>query len=302
MTTLSSVLIKTIVVATDLSQTADVAVEQAAALARRCGASLWILHVFNDGFWASIKGIYDAERWSGNEPALSARNRLSQQAREVADRHGIVVTGETRTGRAAAEIARFLTEHRADLLVVGEHGEDWIGDSVIGGTALKVLEQANMPVLLVRRPASTDFSTVIVATDFSDNAKCATQLAFDWFPSSSLYVTHAYFVPFEGRMRVAGATADDIDRYRNDEQALAETRMKRLRESLDIPEMTRAQWVNLRGHPASVLFELSERHAADLIVIGKHGGTVIEERLLGSVTQNVLYHARSNVLLVPCNV
>ncbi len=299
MSTLPSVLIKTIIVASDLSEAADAAVEQAAALARRSGASLWILHVFNDGFWASIKGIYDAERWSGNEPALSARNSLSQQVREVADHHGIVVNGETRTGRAAAEIARFLTERQADLLVVGEHGEDWIGDTVIGATALKVLEQANVPVLLVRCPASVDFSTVIVATDFSDNAKRAAQLALNWFPASTHYVAHAYIVPFEGRMRMAGATSDDIDRYRNDEQARAENTMMTLRESLDIPETTRVQWINLRGNPASVLFELSERHAADLIVIGKHGGTVIEERLLGSVTQNVLYHASSNVLLVP---
>lgn len=51
--------------------------------------------------------------------------------------------------------------------------------------------------------------------------------------------------------------------------------------------------------PSSVLFELSERLAADLIVIGKHGSTVNEERLLGSDTQNVLYYTSSNVLLVP---
>jgi nucleotide-binding universal stress UspA family protein len=55
----------------------------------------------------------------------------------------------------------------------------------------------------------------------------------------------------------------------------------------------------VRGHPASVFFELSERLAADLIVNGKHGSTVIEERLLCSVTQNVLYYTSSNVLLVP---
>ncbi|MBK8121761.1 MAG: universal stress protein [Sulfuritalea sp.] len=235
----------------------------------------------------------------GNEPVLSAHNRLSQQVREIANRHGIVVTGETRIGSAAAEVARFLTEHHADLLVVGEHGEDWIGDTVIGGTALKVLKQANVPVLLVRRPASADFSTVIVATDFSDNAMRAAQLAVNWFPSSSHYLTHAYSVLFEGRMRMAGATDEDIDRYRVDERMRSEAKMKTLRKLLDIPDATKGHTVNLRGHPASALLELSERLAADLIVIGKHGGTAIEERLLGSVTQNVLYHASSNVLLVP---
>lgn len=299
MSRLTPVSIKTIVVATDLSPAADVAVEQAAAHARRWRAILWMLHVFNDNLWASIKVIYDTVHWSGNEPDLSARNRLSQQVRLVADRHGIVVSGETRTGSAAAEIARFLTEHQANLLVVGEHGEDWIGDTIIGGTALKVLEQANVPVLLVRRPVSADFSTVIVATDISNNAMRAAQLAVSWFPYSSSYLAHAFVVLFEGRMRMAGATGGDIDRYRIEERARSEARKKTLRGLLDIPDTANVHSINLRGHPASVLFDLSERHAADLIVIGKHGGTAIEERLLGSVTQNVLYHASSNVLLVP---
>jgi len=36
---------------------------------------------------------------------------------------------------------------------------------------------------------------------------------------------------------------------------------------------------------------------ADLVAIGKHGGGALEEKLLGSVTQNVLYHAGCDVLL-----
>lgn len=47
--------------------------------------------------------------------------------------------------------------------------------------------------------------------------------------------------------------------------------------------------------------ELSEHLAANLIVIviGKHGGMVIKEDLLGRLTQNSLYHTCSNVLLAP---
>lgn len=57
-------------------------------------------------------------------------------------------------------------------------------------------------------------------------------------------------------MRMAGATSDDIDRYRNDEQARAETTMKTLRQSYVIPETASVQWLKVRGHPASVLCEL----------------------------------------------
>lgn len=299
MSAASNVATKTIVAATDLSPAATVAVEQAALLARSQGAHLWLLHVFNDSLWASIKNLYDSERWSGDEPVLAARKCLSEQVRKIADRHGIFVSGETRTGRAAPEIARFLTECNADLLVVGEHGEDWIGDTVIGGTALNVLERANVPVMLVRRLVSAEFSSVIVATDFSANAERALRLALDWFHAATLYVVHVYSVPFEGRMRMAGATDADIEHYRNDERARAAGAIQALRKALTIPEGTRIQWLDVRGQPAAALCEMGERFAADLIVVGKHGGSTIEERLIGSVTQNVLYHAKSNVLLVP---
>lgn len=289
--------VQRLIAATDLSPASDIAVEQAALLAKEWNVELVLLHVFNDGFWATIKALYEAERWAGNEPVLVARNRLSQQTSELAQRHGIRVRGETRTGRAASEIAAFGREQDAQLLVVGEHGEDWIGDFVVGGTALKVLKRAELPVLLARRPARADFANIIVATDFSDNATRAAQLALHWFPRARMQLVHAYFVAFEGRMRMAGASSEDIERYRADECSRAEQKVEAqltaVHAKASVGKLLRL------GSPAAVLNEQAERLGADLIVIGKHGGTAWDERLLGSVTQNVLYHAGCSVLLVP---
>lgn len=261
--------VSTLVAATDLSPASDHAVEQAALLAKQWDAELVLLHVFNDGFWATIKSIYEAERWAGTEPVLVARNRLSQQVRELAVRHGVRVRGETRTGRAANEIAVFCHEQNAQLLVVGEHGEDWIGDTVIGGTALKVLKRTELPVLLARRPASADFSSVLVATDFSDNSTRAAQLSVAWFPKARQQLVHAYSVAFEGRMRLAGASGDDIERYRKDEFSRAELKMQEQIQALRAN--TAVGKLLVHGYPAAVVIREAERSAADLIVIGKHG-------------------------------
>lgn len=289
--------VRTIVAATDLSPASKIAVEQAALLAKQFGAELVLLHVFNDGFWSSIKAIYSAEHWMDTEPALMARKLLSQQAGEIAKRHSIRVRCDTRTGRAALEINTFGHEQDAQLIVVGEHGEDWIGDAVIGGTALKVLKRANCPVLLVRRPASVGFSKILVATDFSDNAERAAQLSLRWFPHAQQQLVHAYFVAFEGRMRLAGASDDDIERYRDHEVSRAELKIQDQINALKAK--TSVGKLLIRGAPAPVLIAQAERLEADLIVIGKHGGTVLDEVLLGSVTHNVLYQVGCNVLLVP---
>jgi nucleotide-binding universal stress UspA family protein len=289
--------VQTLIAATDLSPASDTATEQAALLAKQWDAELVLLHVFNDGLWTTIKALYDAERWAGNEPALVVRNRLSQRVHELAEKHAIRVRGETRTGRAASEIAAFGREQNAELLVVGEHGEDWIGDTVVGGTALKVLKRAELPVLLARRPSSADFSNILVATDFSDNATRALQLSVQWFPAARVQLVHAYFVAFEGRMRLAGASSEDIERYRAGEFSRA---TKKIEEQLAAVQAKASVAIFLRrGNPVTVLKEQAERLGADVIVIGKHGGEAWDEKLLGSVTQNVLYHAGCNVLLVP---
>lgn len=289
--------VRTLVAATDLSPASVLAVEQAALLAKRWDADLVLLHVFNDGFWATIKALYEAERWAGTEPVLVAHSRLSQQVRELQERHGVRVRGETRTGRAAGEIAAFCREFDAQLLVVGEHGEDWIGDTVIGGTALKVLKRAELPVLLARRPANADFSSILVATDFSENATRAAQLSSAWFPEARQQLVHAYSVAFEGRMRLAGASGEDIERYREDEFSRAERKMQEQVQALQA-NMAVGKLL-LHGNPTAVLIREAERSGADLIVIGRHGGTTFDERLLGSVTHNVLYQVGCNVLLVP---
>ena len=292
MNTPSPQTVRTVVVATDLSPASEIAVDQAAMLARRWDADLVLLHVFNDGVWATITAIYESEVWAGAEPVLVARNRLSQQVREVAARQGVRARGETRTGRAASEIAAFCREQDAQLLVVGEHGE-----AVLGGTAQRVLARADLPVLLVRRAVSAELSCILLATDFSDNATRAAQLSLDWFPDVRQRLLNACTVAFEGRMRMAGVSLEHIEGYRRDELARAEQRMEAQMQALRSAAPVGKRIV--QGYPTTVLLREIERLGAELLVIGKHGGTMLDERLLGSITQNLLYRADCNVLLVP---
>ncbi|MFN4326200.1 MAG: universal stress protein [Azonexus sp.] len=290
-------IVRTVVVATDLSPASEIAVDQAAMLARHWDAELILLHVFNDGVWATITAIYESEVWAAGEPVLLARDRLSQQVRAVVARHGVRARGETRTGRAASEITAFCRAQEAQLLVVGEHGGDGIGEAVLGGTAQRVLARADLPVLLVRRALGAPFSCILLATDFSDNATRAAQLSLDWFPDARQILLHASTVAFEGRMRLAGVSLEHIEAYRRDELARAEQRLQAQMGSLRSTAPLGKRIV--QGYPAVVLPREIERSGGDLLVIGKHGGTMLDERLLGSVTQNLLYRAGCNVLLVP---
>ncbi len=287
---------RTIVAATDFSASATRAVRQAAHLARAWDARLILVHVFNDSVWASLRAVYDLPGWNDVKPLAGQRARLTGLATEIAREFALPVDTEVLTGRASQQIGEIVAARRADLLVVGEHGENWVNDIVLGGTALKVIEAARVPVLLVRGERPALYRDILVAADFSEHSERAARLALDAFPDAQLVLIHAWLVPLEASMRLGGAREEDIEHYRSREFAQAEAGLASLMRRLGAAE-GRLQPLALHGSPASVIFDQAEARGSDLIVIGKHGGSPLDERLLGSVTQNILYHATCDVLL-----
>lgn len=286
---------QTIVAATDFSEGAERAVRQAAYLARAWGATLSLVHVFNDSLWASIKAAYE---FSGPAAAETASRRLAGLAERIGQEFSVPVEAEVLAGHASRRIADIAIARNAGLLVVGEHGEDWVSDVVLGGTALKAIEATRIPVLLVRRTEPASYRHVVIATDFSAVAERAAHLALDCFPDAHHALIHAWLVPFEASMRMGGAQDEDIERYREREFSSAADKLEAFArscrtESID-PEL-----LALHGAPAEVLLGQARARGSDLMVIGKHGGQYIDELLLGSVTQNILYHAECDVLLTP---
>ncbi len=289
---------QTIVVATDFSTNASRAVEQAAHLASAWGAKLYLVHVFDDSMWASLKAVYDLPGWAEVDPAKVARSRLTEQADLLARASVISVETELLIGRPSQQISRFAIERGAGLLVVGEHGEDWIDQIVLGGTALKVLEEARIPVLLVRGTAPASYRNILAATDFSAAADRAIRFALDCFSDANFALVHAYLVPFESSMRMGGAREEDLLHFREREFALAADRLESAAQTYDSHAAARQiERLALYGAPAEAVLGQVRSGNGDLIVIGKHGGEYVDELLLGSVTQNILYHAECDVLL-----
>jgi nucleotide-binding universal stress UspA family protein len=289
----------TIVVATDFSDAADLAIERSLRLARALDAELCVLHVFNDGVWRTLMNVFDVGSWRGPEPAILAREELSRRAAGLAARTGVRVRAECLTGAAAERIATFAASERARLLVVGQRGENAVNDLILGSTALKVLSRATVPVLLAREEPLADYARVLVATDYSDCSRRLANAVPQLFPAAKCTLLNAYVVPYEGRMRLAGADDAAIESFRARERQAAETGMAAFVASLPDVPAERYERRLAHGFPAAAILECAATMATDLIAIGRHGGSPTEERLLGSITQNVLYHAQNDLLLMP---
>lgn len=287
-----------IVVATDFSQAAAFAVERAAWLACRHHAELRVLHVFDDSIGASLRRVYDSGGLVGRTPTLAARDRLSALGAALAARPGLMVEVETRTGRVADEIGRYVADQSAGLLVVGGRAAGVRVAPMSGDSALNLLGKSGVPVWLVRRPVIDVPPSVLVAVDFSEPSRRAAELAAVLLADCRRRLVHVHAAPDVDRLRLDGAEPGEIAHLLHRAQAQAEGALSDFLARLAV-HVDRADCVVVAGFPVCALLDQARADDAGLIVVGRRGANFFDARLFGSVAADLLRQSPVDVLLVP---
>jgi nucleotide-binding universal stress UspA family protein len=157
--------IKKILYATDLSKHATHAFGYAVSLANRYGAKITILHVLEQisvSANAQLASVLGQDRWmeflerneSEARAAISERvdrfhKEMSAEASQSTfDVENIIV----KSGEPVEQILQQAEKSRADIVVMGTHGQGILADVMLGSTARRVLRRCNKPVLVIRLP------------------------------------------------------------------------------------------------------------------------------------------------------
>lgn len=140
-----------ILVPTDFSTTSDAALDFAKPIARTFGASLHLLHVFEDPI---LSGGFP-EAYAPMPPDTRAAlidDANSELTRRVSDeeRTRFNATTTVVSGFAALAIVEYAQEHDIDLIVMGTHGRTGVAHLLVGSVAERVVRLAPCPVLTVR--------------------------------------------------------------------------------------------------------------------------------------------------------
>ena len=139
--------VKTILVATDFSETSYQAFDHARELAEKFGATLILVHVEENRLPPLILEYTDVDL---AEILEHQKDRARQQLAEVAPRLGEDVQIEVAVGTPHTEIVRLAAEREVDLIVIATHGRGVVSHAILGSTAERVLRHAPCPVLIVR--------------------------------------------------------------------------------------------------------------------------------------------------------
>lgn len=97
-------------------------------------------------------------------------------------------------------------------------------------------------------------------------------------------------------MRYASVNEEVIQHYRDTARQEAIRKLQELADEAGLPPYTFSLIV-MHGDPTLRITEQEEVQAADLIVMGKHGESVLEDVLLGSVTKYVLAESQCDILI-----
>jgi nucleotide-binding universal stress UspA family protein len=135
---------RVILAAVDFSDPSRIALEYGAALARRTGADLHVLH-------AEPPLLAHAARQSGFSLSEDTEEELDRFVKSVSAASTLPTRQQVRTGPAVEVIIDSARECRADLIVVGSHGMSGAERIVFGSTTEGLLRRAPIPVLVTPR-------------------------------------------------------------------------------------------------------------------------------------------------------
>lgn len=277
-------MIKSILVALDGSQHADVALEYALWLAGKLKARLIGLHVVDI---VSIEGsfLHDVSGSLGFEPyldfsskmreALQERGRvLLELFRKRCEDRGVPCDTALPLGIVANEICD--QARTADLVVIGHRGvNEQFSTGLLGGTTESVTRKSPKPVLVTPQ-GFREITKPVLAYDGSQRASAAMHVAAE--------ITAALGLPL---------TVIHVGRDEGDE---ANRILEEARRYLEPYELT-VTVKSLSGPPHQRIVDLLRDGGYDMLFIGAYGHSRIIEMVLGSTTEFVLRNATAPVFL-----
>jgi nucleotide-binding universal stress UspA family protein/nitrite reductase/ring-hydroxylating ferredoxin subunit len=256
-----------ILVATDGSETAQLALEKASRIARRCRTELIIGTAFQPP-------RMDQE---------TAEEVLSY-AREAARRFGVEATTDLQRGEPADVVLEIAAHRRADAIVLGNVGMGKPSRFRMGSVADRVAHYAPCDLLIVNTTSAPEerdeeapavYPRILVGTDGSPTATEAVRKAFEL----ALLLRSSVTLLYVGDSIVGSIVVDEAAKSLRLGNTQVETRIE-------------------DGDPSDALTKVAERDSYDLVLVGNKGMAGPRRYLLGSVPNKVAHRSPTDVLIV----
>lgn len=280
-------MIEEVLIPTDGSDEAGVAIDHGLDLAKRFDATAHVLHVV------------DVQKTETAPHSEAWHQRGEEYVASVADdasREGITVETEIKTGYPADCILAYADEYSIDLVAMGTHGRTGVRRYVLGSVAESVIRLADVPVLTVRltehRLHHFPYEDVLVPTDGSRGAAVATEWALD---IADAYDATVHALSVIDPMSL-GIDVRSVDRTQVLEDAAEEAVDDVLAAAREAG--LEATGAVTEGTPYRKIGAYVDEAEIDLVIMGTNGASDLERYLVGGVTDRMVRTSQVPVVTV----
>lgn len=291
--------IRKILFPTDFSNASTVALGHAVMLADSFEAELTLLHVAVD----------ESRMRQAHFPELE---KAADELQELAEDQLAAITGAARPRPLQVkrvvrrshipnqEIAGYCHAEDFDLIVMGTHGRTGVAHLIMGSIAESLMRLASCPVLTVRehmeKQEVTPYLNILVPVDFSAHAEKALKygIALAKNFEASLRVLHVLDQPVQPPHQI---DENMLTRLQPEIEPRAQQAMREMVGRL-APKGLDCATAYAVGRAYSQIVHDAEQNDSDLIVLGTHGLSGLQQLFLGSTADRVVRHAPCPVLTV----
>jgi nucleotide-binding universal stress UspA family protein len=273
---------KKIIVPTDFSQHAEYALKVAASLAKKHNAAIAALHMLPmpDTFLTADEG-------SHREEAVFFMKMAHKRFQQFLDKdylEGLQVEEVVQQHPDFTHIIDKAHEQNADIIIMGSHGATGFKGTFIGSNAEKVVRSSDIPVLVIKEETEDfDIKNLVYACDLKPESKNAFIKAYNFAQSLDAQM-HLLYVNTPG------------ERFKSSSEITAKLGefIENLKTIIDVNKIIIHIYNDY--YVEGGIINLSKTLDKVLIGLATHGRSGIAHFFRGSISEDMVNHARKPVI------
>jgi nucleotide-binding universal stress UspA family protein len=277
---MEKLIFKRILIPTDFSETADLALLHAVDMAKRVYAEIILLHVVvaytvKPGMEEQTSALTDV-----------VAEKLSLKAAEIKAQFGFDIITRVAIGTIRDEVVKAAEETGSDVIVLGTHGVSGIKEFLMGSNAFRIVSEATCPVLSVQAtPQQKGFKQILVPIDNSFHSREKLNLAIRF--------AHTY----NAQLHICGLRSHDHDDH--DLNTRFRLKMQQVEEYVAEHNVAFSITTLFCSNIAKTTMEFATEKNADLIIIMNEQETNTTGFFMGPYAQQIVNHSTIPVLSIP---
>lgn len=274
---------KKIIVPIDFSNHSEYALKTAASLAKKHNATVYALHMLD----MQEVSLTESEN-NQHEKAIYFLKLAEKKFKDFLVKdylEGVKLVPIIKNFKVFSEINAIAEDVKADFIIMGSHGVSGLKEFFVGSNTEKVVRFANLPVLIIKNEMiNTDFSDIVVATDFSEES----------IPAFKNILKSLDFLNARKHILYVNLPNEEF-KTTSEMEALANNFLLKAEGNID--RMINVNYVCDRTVEKGIL-NFSNAVGADLISVITHGRKGISHIFAGSIAEDIANHSTLPIMTI----